>query len=559
MEDTNRTTLEKCASGFKTDIVKYPLMAATSALALRALIGAYRRIADENEYDEIEKEMKRRNKAIIANDPLSFVEKEASVKQAGFLDFIKGVGSGLKIWGKNLVEKNPGKIALGTVGAADYLQSELTGNGMYTGKVLGYGNKKIIDTVKDTVKETETAKDWTPDFESAMKTLGIIGAAGLAGYGGWKLMDYLINKTRKKQLEKELEDTEKEYAKRILLLGDMNKNQDKLKTASFEKEAMNTGTKLLTLVLGAISLPVIATAYKSYKVKQMMDPALNRKDELMGVQTPDIIVTEEEKKDADNRVQKLKLIEDVNNPKDQLQAMAEDPGVFNQTEPVESSKELQLTDYSGLSAEEMKDIQDPETQKKVACELALESILSNENANTFGVQDLVRVVANGDVEAIEKSASTYKNEEAIHETVAVLAPFAKDFDDISTARVKLACMWISNNENVRPLVENTIHTQNILSMPQIAKVASEMPKEMEPYMDMLAYKDMLDSRDFAFSLCDEGFEKSASAEDVFDVRGVPFNDEAVLFDLLAGKHIKTASKDMDIERKIVDQITKSIY
>lgn len=558
MEDTNRTTLEKCASGFKTDIIKYPLMAATSALALRALIGAYRRIADENEYDEIEKEMKRRNKAIVANDPLSFVEKEASAKQAGW-DFLKNIGNKLKFWGKNLVEKNPGKIALGTIGAADAIQSELTGNEMYAGKLLGYGTNKAINIIKNTAKETETAKEWTPDLESAMKTLGIIGAAGLAGYGGWKLMDYLINKTRKKQLEKELEDTEKEYAKRILLLGDMNKNQDKLKTASFGMESMNTGTKLLALVLGAISLPVIATAYKSYKVKQMMDPALNRKDDLLGVQTPDIIVTEEEKKDADNKVQKLKLVEDVNNPKNQLQAMAEDPGVFNQTEPVESSRELQLTDYSGLDASEMKDIQDPETQKKVACELALENILSGENANAFGIQDLVRVVANGDVEAIEKSASTYKNEEAIHETVAVLAPFATNFDDISTARVKLACMWISNNENVRPLVENTIHTQNILSMPQIVKVASEMPKEMEPYMDFLAYKDMLDSRDFAFSLCDEGFEKSASAEDVFDARDIPFDDEAVLFDLLAGKHIKTASKDMDIESRIVDQIAKSIY
>ena len=62
-----------------------------------------------------------------------------------------------------------------------------------------------------------------------------------------------------------------------------------------------------------------------------------------------------------------------------------------------------------------------------------------------------------------------------------------------------------------------------------------------------------------FSLCDEGFEKSASAEDVFDARDIPFDDEAVLFDLLAGKHIKTASKDMDIESRIVDQIAKSIY
>ena len=556
MEDTNRTTLEKCASGFKTDIIKYPLMAATSALALRALIGAYRRIADENEYDEIEKEMKGRNKAIVANDPLSFVEKEASTKQAGW-GFLKNIGTKLMSGGKAL-KNNAGTIALGG-GAVDYMQAAVRDGEMFGPKVFGYVSKQFGKEVGNAVKNTETAKEWTPDLESAMKTLGIIGAAGLAGYGGWKLMDYLINKTRKKQLEKELEDTEKEYAKRILLLGDMNKNQDKLKTASFEKEAMNTGTKLLTLVLGAISLPVIATAYKSYKVKQMMDPALNRKDDLLGVQTPDIIVTEEEKEDADNKIQKLKLVEDVNNPKNQLQAMAEDPGVFNQTEPVESSRELQLTDYSGLDASEMKDIQDPETQKKVACELALENILSGENANTFGIQDLVRVVANGDVEAIEKSASTYKNEEAIHETVAVLAPFATNFDDISTARVKLACMWISNNENVRPLVENTIHTQNILSMPQIVKVASEMPKEMEPYMDFLAYKDMLDSRDFAFSLCDEGFEKSASAEDVFDARDIPFDDEAVLFDLLAGKHIKTASKDMDIESKIVDQIAKSIY
>lgn len=556
MEDTNRTTLEKCASGFKTDIIKYPLMAATSALALRALIGAYRRIADENEYDEIEKEMKRRNKAIVANDPLSFVEKEASTKQAGW-DFLKGIGAKLMSGGKAL-KNNAGTIALGG-GAVDYMQAAIRDGEMLGPKVFGYVSKQFGKEVENAVKKSETAKEWTPDFESAMKTLGIIGAAGLAGYGGWKLMDYLINKTRKKQLEKELEDTEKEYAKRILLLGDMNKNQDKLKTASFEKEAMNTGTKLLTLVLGAISLPIIATAYKSYKVKQMMDPALNRKDDLLGVQTPDIIVTEEEKEDADNKIQKLKLVEDVNNPKNQLQAMAEDPGVFNQTEPVESSRELQLTDYSGLDASEMKDIQDPETQKKVACELALENILSGENANAFGIQDLVRVVANGDVEAIEKSASTYKNEEAIHETVAVLAPFATNFDDISTARVKLACMWISNNENVRPLVENTIHTQNILSMPQIVKVASEMPKEMEPYMDFLAYKDMLDSRDFAFSLCDEGFEKSASAEDVFDARDIPFDDEAVLFDLLAGKHIKTASKDMDIESRIVDQIAKSIY
>lgn len=556
MEDTNRTTLEKCASGFKTDIIKYPLMAATGALALRALIGAYRRIADENEYDEIEKEMKRRNKAIVANDPLSFVEKEASTKQAFSL---KGLREGLKIWSKSLVEKYPVTTALIPLEAIDYTQAELRGDDMVTGKILGYAKNKTQETIKNAVKETDTAKEWTPNFGSAMKTLGIIGAAGLAGYGGWKLMDYLINKTRKKQLEKELEDTEKEYAKRILLLGDMNKNQDKLKTASFEKEAMNTGTILLTSLLGAISLPVIATAYKSYKVKQMMDPALNRKDDLLGVQTPDIIVTEEEKKDADDKIQKLKLVEDINNPKNQLQAMAEDPGVFNQTEPVESSKELQLTDYSGLDAGEMKNIQDPETQKKVACELALENILSGENANAFGIQDLVRVVANGDVETIEKSASTYKNEEAIHETVAVLAPFAANFDDISTARVKLACMWISNNENVRPLVENTIHTQNILSMPQIVKVASEMPKEMEPYMDFLAYKDMLDSRDFAFSLCDEGFEKSASSEDVFDARDIPFNDEAVLFDLLAGKHIKTASKDMDIESRIVDQIAKSIY
>ena len=556
MEDTNRTTLEKCASGFKTDIIKYPLMAATSALALRALIGAYRRIADENEYDEIEKEMKRRNKAIVANDPLSFVEKEASAKQAGW-DFLKGIGAKLMSGGKAL-KNNAGTIALGG-GAVDYMQAAIRDGEMLGPKVFGYVSKQFSKEVENAVKKSETAKEWTPDLESAMKTLGIIGAAGLAGYGGWKLMDYLINKTRKKQLEKELEDTEKEYAKRILLLGDMNKNQDKLKTASSGMEAMNTGTKLLALVLGAISLPIIATAYKSYKVKQMMDPALSRKDDLLGVQTPDIIVTEEEKKDADNKVQKLKLVEDVNNPKNQLQAMAEDPGVFNQTEPVESSRELQLTDYSGLDAGEMKDIQDPETQKKVACELALENILSGENANAFGIQDLVRVVANGDVEAIEKSASTYKNEEAIHETVAVLAPFATNFDDISTARVKLACMWISNNENVRPLVENTIHTQNILSMPQIVKVASEMPKEMEPYMDFLAYKDMLDSRDFAFSLCDEGFEKSASAEDVFDARDIPFDDEAVLFDLLAGKHIKTASKDMDIESRIVDQIAKSIY
>lgn len=558
MEDTNRTTLEKCASGFKTDIIKYPLMAATGALALRALIGAYRRIADENEYDEIEKEMKRRNKAIVANDPLSFVEKEASVKQAaGTLDFLVKIGDKLKSGGKAL-KNNAGTIALGG-GAVDYMQAAIRDGEMFGPKVFGYVSKQFGKEVGNAVKKSETAKEWTPDFGSAMKTLGIIGAAGLAGYGGWKLMDYLINKVRKKQLEKELEDTEKEYAKRILLLGDMNKNQDKLKTASFKKAEMNTGTILLTSLLGAISLPVIATAYKSYKVKQMMDPALNRKDDLLGVQTPDIIVTEEEKKDADDKIQKLKLVEDINNPKNQLQAMAEDPGVFNQTEPVESSKELQLTDYSGLDAGEMKNIQDPETQKKVACELALENILSGENANAFGIQDLVRVVANGDVDAIEKSASTYKNEEAIHETVAVLAPFAANFDDISTARVKLACMWISNNENVRPLVENTIHTQNILSMPQIVKVASEMPKEMEPYMDFLAYKDMLDSRDFAFSLCDEGFEKSASADDVFDARDIPFDDEAVLFDLLAGKHIKTASKDMGIESRIVDQIAKSIY
>lgn len=527
MEDTNRTTLEKCASDFKTDIIKYPLMAATSALALRALIGAYRRIGDELEYENIEKEQKRRNRNIVTSDPLSFVQKEASVKEAGLGKTIFNFGKGFVDNAIKAIKKHPWR-SMGTAG--------LTGTGIW-------GVNKVTDTI-------------VPDSDKALKTLGVIGASALAGVGGYQLMDEVINNIRKKQLEKELEDTEKEYAKRILLLGELNKSP--VKTASIEKEA-GAGTVMLTALLGALSLPVLATAYKSYKTKLITDPALSRKDDILNPVTPDMIITDKEKEDADNKIQKLKLVEDVNNPKNQLQAMAEDPGVFNQTEPVESSRELQLTDYSGLDASEMKDIQDPETQKKVACELALENILSGENANAFGIQDLVRVVANGDVEAIEKSASTYKNEEAIHETVAVLAPFATNFDDISTARVKLACMWISNNENVRPLVENTIHTQNILSMPQIVKVASEMPKEMEPYMDFLAYKDMLDSRDFAFSLCDEGFEKSASAEDVFDARDIPFDDEAVLFDLLAGKHIKTASKDMDIESRIVDQVAKSIY
>ena len=548
MEDTNRTTLEKCASDFKTDIIKYPLMAMTSLMALRSLIGAYRRIGDELEYENIEKEQKRRNRNIVTSDPLSFVQKEASVKEAGLgsgaLNFAKGKSKAILKYlgetGRNLaknVKEHPGKAIVGTGKAG----------------ATGFGLKYLYDAIKGT---TDTMKSMVPEPDKSLKTLGVIGASALAGFGGYKLMDEVINSVRKKQLEKELEDTEKEYAKRILLLGELNKSP--IKTASIEKEA-GVGTAVLTTLLGALSLPVLATAYKSYRTKMIMDPSLNRKEDILNVVTPDMIITDEEKADADKKVQKLKLVEDVNNPKNQLQAMAEDPGVFNQTEPVESSKDLQLTDYSGLDAGEMKDIQDPETQRKVACELALENILSNEKANAFGIQDLVRVVANGDVEVIEKSASTYKNEEAIHETVAVLAPFATNFDDISTARVKLACMWIANNENVRPLVENTIHTQNILSMPQIVKVASEMPKEMEPYMDFLAYKDMLDSRDFAFSLCDEGFEKSASAEDVFDARDIPFDDEAILFDLLAGKHIKTASKDMGIESRIVDQIAKSIY
>lgn len=143
----------------------------------------------------------------------------------------------------------------------------------------------------------EEEKEAIDAFDNPYTLPGLLLGAPLAFYGGWKGVDALVDKQRRKKVEDELSDAKEEYRK--ALLGSYKQSSDNQSTgdyldACFEKKAFldrlgNLG-KGLALTYG-IGAPLAAYAFVDSKMKnaskrKILEKALRERARRRALQQP---------------------------------------------------------------------------------------------------------------------------------------------------------------------------------------------------------------------------------------------------------------------------------